>query len=139
MGDWRDLPPGLDLDRVLAERLGWKAITETESYEENRDNAGFRRRLSGYNPRNGLANPDEFPELIPLWSLDATSAIRDLWDADVRWSVYPSWPGEDKKAFTATYPAGGDQGAGEIDGDTAAHAIVRAKIDCLEWIERYCK
>lgn len=70
--NWCDLPAGLNLDRLIAERLGWREIKRRDIYEEGYDWGGFYPRLFGRSPT------PLYPigtDLIPQYSTDANAAL----------------------------------------------------------------
>lgn len=71
MTNWHKLKPGLELDRLIAERLGWTEIEETEVFVEDFEYAGWVARLRGRNPE-GVCEcyvPRFSTDLNAAWSL----------------------------------------------------------------------
>lgn len=109
--DWRTLPAGRELDRVIAERLG------------------------DYTPYINVGGRviENFP---PAYSTDANAAL-SLWSDDYRWSISPTevsadFPVEDESRFQASYPRSGNPDRSHEWADTPALAICRA---WLTWQE----
>jgi hypothetical protein len=107
MGDWRDLPAGLELDRVIAERSGWKEIEVREIWEEDHYSDGFYKRLFGLPPVK--TSVLDVAELIPRYSTDLNGAfhlpVTDLHFMDLhsptgdgsepQWNAFVEWKWKD--------------------------------------------
>ena len=143
--DWRALPAGRELDRIVAARLGFSVVQLPPRDASKRPKAyvtweykqpgwvikgeGLHKNLWDVRFREEWEAWDHCPE----YSQDANAALA-LWDVDYRWAVYPAYPDDyDKGRFCATFPGHGDQDAGDEYADTPALAIVQA---WLAWKDR---
>lgn len=132
--NWRELPAGRDLDRVIAERLGWKVVKVTWSPESSADSGWMYCLVSpdGVYAHGGSMNEDE-AWIIPShehhvvslkhYSTDANVAMT-LWDNGYHWAVFPDpdQPGR----FCATHPCAREYDVGIESGSTPAEAISRS-------------
>jgi hypothetical protein len=90
VSDWRDLPAGCELDRVIAEALGWDNFFEGSDGVLYADTPDIR------------ANPRRWQASVEPWSTDANAALslplpprtwfviygpsaeRDTWDVELQ-------------------------------------------------------
>jgi hypothetical protein len=63
-----DLPSGIEMDRQIAELLGWTDIEQREIFYENFDGSGFAPALVG--TRDGISTYE-----IPGWSVSERDAL----------------------------------------------------------------
>lgn len=69
--DWRAAVPGPALDRLVAERLGWTDIRETEGWYENSESEGWEKYIEGYPPNfDGIGH-----RRVPDWYRDAAAPL----------------------------------------------------------------
>ena len=123
--DWRALPAGGAVDRIIAERLGYTVHRGADLWY-------YLQAPDGSHVCNYCGIAALAWDGVPAYSTDANAALA-LWDNDSRWAVYPAWI-EDKGRgkFCATFPGYGDQDAGDEYADTPALAIVRAWLQFTE-------
>lgn len=121
--DWRTLPAGRVLDRVIAERLGWTLI-------------GFDDPFWRHRQRDDAAVGDywrtsEGARKLPAFSTDANAALT-LWGLNSHWSLNPD-ANDNGVHFEGYYPYA-DNEYGEMCelADTPALAICRA---WLAWMD----
>lgn len=116
--DWRTMDAGREMDRIVAERLGWTEIEEQENWYEDPEVMAYQQ-IDLYGRKDG----SEYR--VPKYSTDANAALQ--LDKPVLW-----WS-EDDGRWLATYDAAIFGSAIELDvspspgeADTPALAICRA-------------
>ena len=68
--NWREMEAGRELDRVIAERLGWSEIEQRQLWFEDAYDDGWEQRLFG--KRTGESVGDD---PVPEYSTDANAAL----------------------------------------------------------------
>jgi hypothetical protein len=114
--NWRELPAGRGLDRIIAERLGY-----TVQFNEN-NGYYYLVRPDGTKAINYGTEWAAW-EASPAFSVDANAAIA-LWDNDYHWAIFPD-PDQPGK-FCATHPCSRDYDVGIETADKPAEAISRS-------------
>jgi len=89
--DWRTLPAGLDLDRVIAERLGWSEIGIREVWVDDGEGATEVKRLNGRSPGPVAFGTDP----IPTWSTNTDTALNlpleEEYEGRLEWGYGGEW------------------------------------------------
>jgi len=117
--DWRTLPAGPELERLIAERLGWHDLREQEIWEEDWYSDGFFKRWRG-------TDPEGEDRLVPRFSLLADAAIAPVAQLDIRWRLL-AHGGRWYKACIG--------GMDDEIADTPALALNHALLAYLDWKE----
>lgn len=91
---WRDLPAGYALDRLIAERKGWRVVSHPNRWVEVFKPDGTPA-FEGSVYNGSTWRPDSYLEdVFPRWSSDTDVALTLLgpeWRVSLYREVHPSW------------------------------------------------
>lgn len=126
--DWRNMDAGQELQKHMAEMLGWTDLCIEEIYEEDYYDSGFQSVLTGIHPKR----KEEL--LVPDWPNDLSAAYR-LFESEDPITIDVSLFLLEGKAICRIGSLSArmrDKGDGHAALDKPALAVCRAVLDRLE-------